>query len=366
MEHLKEQRDPTEIVEVNKAVIPPGALEDTRSEEEKAKDFKAEEVATFGPVNWQPKRFEDVNTFPVRNQDGSGSCVAATLALMLGIENFLEEGKYIEFSFKDIYDRRSNKPQAGMIGVDALDIGRKHGASLNALMPSDNQSEEEIAKVERRISDEQISQIFKSKSYVQLPFDIEKIAWTIESGRRNGVGKPIMTWFQFPYSEWNAVPTVTGGNDNLVRHSVTAVDYGILNGVKGIFIQDSWGLHSSTVNGLRFISEDYINKRMIFCAYNIDLSNNWRDGQPTTPKPTYNFTRNLEYGMMGDPDVKALQGILAYEGLFTSNPDYHKGNYLEITGKAVLAFQEKYGISPTSANHCGPLTRQKLNELYGN
>lgn len=363
MSHL-EGHDPTDIVEVNKLNLFPGALEDTRTPEEKAKDWKANEVATFGPVNWVEKRFEDIKTFPVRNQDGSGSCVAATSSLMLGIENYLEEEKYIEFSFKDIYDRRSNKPSAGMIGVDALNILRDYGATLNALMPSDNQSEAEIADVNREESDEQIAHIFRSKNYVQLPFDIEKIAWTIESGRKNGVGKPIMTWYAFPLNEWNAVPTVTSGNENIVRHSVTAVDYGILNGVKGLFTQDSWGLHSSTVNGLRFISENYIRNRMIFCAYNIDLSNNWRDGIPTVPKPKYTFTKNLAYGMMNDPDVKALQGILAYEGFFSSNPEHQTGNYFEITARAVEKFQIKYKISPTAPNNVGPKTLEALRIHY--
>jgi hypothetical protein len=67
-----------------------GCLEDTRSEEAKAKDWH-KDLAMAGPVNWVEKSFEDIAKFPIRNQDGSYSCVAQTLALIMGIENFLEE-----------------------------------------------------------------------------------------------------------------------------------------------------------------------------------------------------------------------------------------------------------------------------------
>ncbi len=217
-----------------------GCLPDTRTNEEKAKDWH-KDLAMSGVVNWVEKDFDDIKTFPLKNQDGSGSCVAQTLSLMLGIENYLEEGKYIEFSAKDIYTKSSNKDTMGMVGVEALEIVRKYGCTLEALIPSNEQSESQINDIKRSLSDIEIAKIFKIKDYWQLPFSLEQIATIMESGRKNGVAKPLMVWFMFPRKEWTAIPELSNSKYDVVHHSVTAVDYGMLNGVKGIFIQDSWG-----------------------------------------------------------------------------------------------------------------------------
>ena len=217
-----------------------GCLPDTRTNEEKAKDWH-KQLATGISLNWIEKNFDEVSRFPVRDQDGSGSCVAQTLALILGIENFLEEGRFVEFSAKDIYTRRSNKDTMGMMGVEALEIVRKYGCTLEAHIPSQKQNEVEMNSIDRKISDEEIAKIFRIKDYYQLPFILDQIATIMESGRKNGVAKPLMVWFMFPRKEWTAIPELSGSNYDMVHHSVTAVDYGMLNGVKGIFIQDSWG-----------------------------------------------------------------------------------------------------------------------------
>jgi len=276
-----------------------GCLEDTRLEEEKNKDWV--KILAEGAVEWNTKGFEDVKTFPVRNQDGSSSCVAQSLALMMGIENYFEEEKFIEFSAKDIYTRRTNQG-GGMWGIDAFNIAKKHGATLEVLIPSQNQTEAQINQIQRNTSDEEIGKIFTIKDYYQLPFSLNQIAQIMEN-RRNGYAKPVMVWFRFPRAEWNSIPQMTNSSHDIVHHSVVAVDYGILNGKRGLFIQDSWGLHSSTTNGLRFISEDYM-PRMTFCAYMNDKPNNWQ-GSPEK----FVFNRVLRKGMRGE-DVKELQKLL--------------------------------------------------------
>lgn len=299
-----------------------GCLPDTRTIEERAKDYKKDTVM-FGPVNWVPKTFDEIPKFPVRNQDGSGTCVMQTGALICGIENFLEEGKFIEFSV-DLYNFKTTAG-AGMVGVEALDLLKKKGLTLEVLIPSMNMGESEIAKLKRSISDDEIAKIFRLKDYWQLPFSVDNIATTMENGRKNIVAKPIMVWFQFPRAEWDSKPQVSSSNYDIVRHSVTARDYGIVDGKKGIFIQDSWGLHSTTVNGLRFISEDYLKERMIFCAYVNDLPNNWQENQSSDTI----IKRILRIGSKGD-DVKELQKLLnlSQDGIFGKN-----------TEKAVKIFQ---------------------------
>ena len=303
-----------------------GCLPDTRTNEEKAKDWH-KELATGISLSWIEKNFDEVSRFPVRDQDGSGSCVSQTLALILGIENFLEEGRFVEFSAKDIYTRRSNKDTMGMMGVEALEIVRKYGCTLEALIPSQKQNEVEMNSIDRKISDEEIAKIFKIKDYYQLPFILYQIATIMESGRKNGVAKPLMVWFMFPRKEWTAIPELSKSNYDIVHHSVTAIDYGILNGKKGLFIQDSWGLHNSTEGGLRFISEDYL-KRMTFCAYVNDLPNNHHEETQSI------FTRILRYGSRGE-DVKNLQKLLSL------NAD---GIFGRQTERAVKNFQKENGL----------------------
>jgi len=303
-----------------------GCLPDTRSEEAKAKDY-VKDVAMFGPVVWQPKNFRDIKVFPVRNQDGSGTCVMQTCDLMCGIENFLEEGKFIEFS-ADLYNFRDNRDSAGMIGVNALQLLKDVGLTLEVLIPSMNMGESQIATLKRKVSDQEIAKIFRIKDYWQLPFSVDAIATIMENGRKDGVAKPVMVWFQFPRIEWDAKPQLSSNREDIVRHSVTAIDYGMVDGKKGLFIQDSWGLHSSTENGLRFISENYVNDRMIFCAYVNDKLNNWQELPNTIIK------RTLRIGMRGD-DVKELQGLLKVnvDGIFGRK-----------TQLAVIAFQVEHGL----------------------
>ena len=320
-----------------------GALEDTRPEESKAKDWH-KDVAMATPIEWKVKDFSDIKTFPVRNQDGSGSCVAQALALILGIENFLEEGRFIEFSAKDIYTRRSNQGTMGMIGVEALDIARKYGSTLEVLIPSQNMGESEINKIVRNVSDEEIGEIFRIKDFWQVPFNVDKIAQIMENGRKDGVAKPLMTWFQFPRTEWTSKPNLTPVTTDRVHHSVTGIDYGIMDGKKGIFIQDSWGLHSSTVNGLRFISENYLKDRMTFCAYVNDLGNDWQDMPQTTIK------RVLRRGMTGE-DVKELQTLLGITA---------DGQFGKATEKSVKIFQLDHGLKVDGI--VGPVTLKKLLE----
>src|SRR3990167_10850265 len=114
-----------------------GAQIDVRSETEKSKDFKFNEiVAAVNPVNWVEKTQSDWRKFPIFNQDGSGSCVAQTEAKELGVMRFLKDGIYVHFSATDIYQQRSNKPAGGMGAIDARSIVKNSGATLEVLAPS--------------------------------------------------------------------------------------------------------------------------------------------------------------------------------------------------------------------------------------
>ena len=86
-------------------------------------------------------------------------------------------------------------------------------------------------------------------------------------------------------------------------------------------------------------------------------------------KPHYYFGKVLKIGMVREPDVVALQNVLKYENLFPANQS-STGNYLEVTRRAVEAFQRKYQVADVveldqvRGNTVGLKTLALLNKLY--
>lgn len=340
-----------------------GALPDTRPASQKEKDYQLREiVAGVNPVNWTEKPQDQWRSFPIFNQDGSGSCVAQTMAKLLGILYWLKNKTYVHFSATHIYQRRANKPASGMAGVDAFTIAQK-GVTLEQLVPSQDMTDGQMdaAIIEQYKQD--VGTVFKIPNYVNLPLrDIETVASTIQTTQ-----KGVMVWFYFTIDEWTPTPEIRNPNldqyaPNVVRHSVTATDFTLVNGKKCLIIEDSWGT-SYGLAGRRVITEDFFKARNFFTAYPIAFV--FDEPQPT--KPHYTFNVNLSFGMT-HPDVRELQKCLAYEGLFPQNvsgSDY----FGAITLKAVQQFQVKYAIAGPGLpgyGSVGPKTRSKLNELFGN
>jgi hypothetical protein len=343
----------------------PGAIDDYRTDEEKAKDYEFKEiVASFAPVNWTEKSVDQWRRFPTRDQDGSGSCVAQTMAKMLGILSTLNNDEFIEFSASYIYQRRQNKTWGngeGMWGTDAFEIVRKNGATLEVLMPSQSLNEREINRVPESERDGMVAEVYKLGNYVSYrpKLDFEAIASTIQH-----TGKPVMVWFMFNYSEWTDVPVVQTTNPTL-HHSVTAVDVTLYQGKKALIIEDSWG-EDYGLEGRRVITEDFFKARNTFAAYPI----NFKTSADPSTQPTVEYTFGVTL-RLGDtsPDLVALQNALKYEGLFPTNVG-SSGYYGNITAKAVLAFQKKHNVASDSeldalaGRIVGPKTIAKLNELY--
>lgn len=341
-----------------------GAIDDNRLIEEKLRDFKVEEaIATFTPVEWKEKPESEWRRFSIRNQDGSGSCVAQTAAKMLGIENFLEEGRFIDFSARDIYAQRINLGSPGMVGYDVMDIIKKKGATFEEFMPSQNLNEVKMDKAnDRKESDKRIAQVFRTNGYIQLPInDIDKLASIIATG------KGIMTWYRFGSGEWTDIPEVKDNNPQN-HHSVIGIDYFLWKGKKCILIEDSWGEFYG-LNGQRIITEDFLKQRCTYNAYLLSKSNKDIDSE----KPKYEFKNGLKFSeiFIVNEEVKWLQKCLKYDGVFPKNIDI-TGYYGAITAKAIYDFQKKYSVASQQeldsivpkGGIVGPKTLKMLNELY--
>ena len=87
-----------------------------------------------------------------------------------------------------------------------------------------------------------------------------------------------------------------------------------------------------------------------------------QSGQSSPIQSTKNFTRDLSFGISGD-DVKYLQEILIQESLLSAG--LNSGYFGQLTQRAVIEFQKKYGVSP-ALGFVGPKTKSKLTELYPN
>lgn len=343
-----------------------GAILDTRTELEKSKDFKFEEiVAKTAIVSWSEKPQEAWRKFPIFSQNGSGSCVAQTLSKLMGIMYWLKNGVYVHFSSAHIYQRRSNKPSAGMSGIEVFQIGQQ-GVTLEELAPSQNMTDAQMDAVEVQDYKQKVGEIFKLGNYIVLPVsDIETVASVIQT-----TGKGVMIWTFWEYDEWTTVPYLKYPELLLSNatgvHSTASVDFTMYDGEKAIIIDDSWG-SSYGKAGQRVIKESFFKKRNIFAAYPM----NFKFDAITIQKPVHTFTKTLVFSPVFkvDNDVKALQDILKFESLFPTNTD-STGYYGALTSKAVMAFQKKYQIAndviinELAGKQVGPATIKKLNELY--
>lgn len=346
-----------------------GVAIDPRTEEEKTKDYTAEELASASPVSWIEKSQEIWRKFSVRDQDGSSTCMAQAGAKILGIENYLEVNNFIDFSAKDVYERRANKPGEGMWLQDLLQILSSYGITTEERLPSQKMNENQInTSFIRTTEDLAIAQKYKAGGYITLFYnDIDQIADYILN---KGKGVVLMIFADF--NEWTDIPTIK--NPNLtkeyapIRHGIAAVDAFLYKGEKALLIDDSWGKFYG-LNGQRIITESWLKQRCYGAGVLKNLKNTWQEDKPKPNKPKYTFAKSLVYGMRKDKDVVALQNILKFEQLFPQDTD-STGNYLSCTANSVKKFQIKYGILDFAKENnvrkirVGTKTIKLLNKLY--
>ena len=335
-----------------------GVLPDDRTRREKNKDYLFKEiVASADPVSWQER---EPRHFPIRNQNGSSACVAFSAAKMLGVLQYANKGgRFVEFSPAFLYQKRANRnigDGEGMASYDTWRLLRERGMTLDPLMPSDNLTEEAINAIEEREVYRDVADLFKVDNYVTYTAkkDFDAIAGTILK-----TGKGVMTWFKFDSNEWTTVPRIKT-DDPSYHHSVCAVDAVVYKGEECIVIDDSWGTMFGAA-GQRYITREFFENRNTYAAYPLSF----KVVEDSVERPHYTFKYTMRMGMQ-NVDVKVMQDILKYEGLFPANVE-STGYYGEITRKAVLAYQTKYQVaSPDEIRQvngevCGPKTIAHLN-----
>ncbi len=303
-------------------LIMTGVILDPRSEEEKAQDYTLAELALgiADPVVWKEKLPAQWRSYSIRNQAGSSSCVAQSVAKMM------EVNSGVVTSAHPIYRRRSNYSEQGMWLQQALAIMKNNGTTTEALDVSQNIGETDMNR------DITVETPLKAPAYVKVGFDIDSIARAIESY------KSVCVTIYGQIKNWSNIPTYDPTLPIDFGHGICAVDYFLFGGKKYILIDDSWGTwtlnHIALGNGgQRLLSEDFI-KNCVRDAGTIIPA-------PTiTPgKPVHIFSKVLIFGMINDPEVKVLQDCLTYFGYFPADTQYHSGNYLQMTARAVKKWQ---------------------------
>ena len=320
------------------------------------RNYHTEEIfKSYPSPNWIEKKPSEWRRFePIRNQSTSSSCVAHSLALALGIENYLEEGRFEVLSARFIYARGYvAETGGGMYYLQALEIARKEGTCLEQQMPSLGLDENAM----RRRDDETpnvrwVAQIYKANSYIFLPLDIDVIAGIIEQTK-----KGILLGTRFNSGGFSK-PEVVLDKNGIYGHAVTATDYTLYNGKRALIFQNSWGRDNWGINGLGIITEEQFKNGVVLAAYLIDFR--YEPQKTNKPKMVIN-ANSLKIGDRGSEVVK-LQIGLQWLGYFPAKQEC-TGYYGGLTRQAVREFQKNYGLQVTGIADLN--TIEKFNEIFG-
>jgi hypothetical protein len=341
-----------------------GVIEDPRPDVEKSKDWKASDLFGAPAPVWIEKGKDGwTKPYLIRNQDGSSQCMAFAGAKQLGVNEKIENGSFVNLSPTFIY-RKRNHGGLGMWMQDLLSIMVNHGSPKDEWFPCDNLNEAQI-ELAPTPSPEVVKEAlkYKGKGYAQTPeFNIDRIAQAIDIAGSSVIiiRCNIKEWTPFPFVDLSIRDWI----DWDVNHGILATEYGLINGVKYLKIEDSWGSFYGK-NGERWLSEDFISKRMFGGGYVIDQEN-----LPVTQK--FYFSKDLKKDMVSE-DVKNLQRVLILEGCMTiAEANTGWSIFGNKTFNAVIRLQEKYAkeiLHPVGltkgTGYVGTATRNFLNKKWG-
>ena len=210
-----------------------GARVDTRTTEEKARDWQARELFAFGLPTFRTVQENQWKKYQVRNQDGSGSCVANSQAKLAEVMHFLKKGEKVKYSHAPVYQRRANKPAAGMGYPDAPKLQVQIGTCRETDMPSENMTDTQLDALTLPANYESMNDEARPHAYVAVQMTFNDVAYYVE---QHGA---CIIWIVSDYANWNKdIPSVGGKANGEVRHSICAVDAVTLNGKKYIVIDN--------------------------------------------------------------------------------------------------------------------------------
>lgn len=341
-----------------------GVVEDTRSQEEKDKDYQTEEIVAMGVTENVFRSISDITQirhYNLRNQGQGNSCMANGGAKVLEAIYTTFTGKKVKLSSNPVYKSRSNKPNAGMVLGNLMDILKTVNTCEYSLSPSDNLTDEQIDNLELPSNFESINNISVPTGYSYPKQDFYYIAGLIQ---KFGA---VIGMCRCTYQEWcRSIPKANPNSKftGEVGHGWAFTDRILFKNTEFLVMEDSWGfLHNYddnsiltkeeidwlSSNGIRLITKEFFDSNII----GVGLMTNFYFDTPDMDRikliekdavKNIVFTNPLSYGKSSS-GIKDLQTFLQYTGDMPILQDKYgnilenTGNYFEITRKAVLKFQ---------------------------
>lgn len=319
--------------------------------------------AAIKPFDWQ-EGFDIEQklgrALPSKDQGVSLSCGGQMISYYVEVLEALETGTFEPRSAKHPYSQIYVPPSGGAFMRDVFTLPIKQGIAEERLCPSYENGQAPSEAFMRRNQDitpqaRENAAIFKSTGYANVnPMDIDAVAQAIRDN--NGVGILFRATNNGTWLSPNPVPPETPAAATWGHFTYEGKAL-LVNGVKRIFLKQSWGDKAGIKGWQSFGEEWFANGHVLEC-------------RTLYRKPGFKhtFAVNLTY-RMENPEVKALQQALKEYGTYSYATA--TGYYGNITADAVMQFQIKAGVlSPQEAHelkgwNVGPKTRAKLNELYG-
>ncbi len=329
--------------------------------------YRHDEIAgAFQPAVWKEKDpTTGFVTYPKRNQGGQSDCVCYAIAKQLAIDELSENGAWRELSPRSLYPYVV-VPGGGSSSIAASKLAVKQGMTLEHLLPTDGLSEADAEVDKGYVTDaKQIALVYKPNSYIEAAADFETIASILQGYQMQGIKKGVtITVIGYNNGSWLSQfpkPPASASQPGLWYHRVTVTDFGLVNGVKHLAIDNSWG-ESAGNKGQQLLSIDY--QPFIYGAiYTLNQQDNWQQmGISQVEMPKHVWSVDLTLGATG-ADVTALQTALQSLGMFPiSSVVKPTGYYGGITRSAVIVFQQSFALTATGI--CDAPTRGKLNEIF--
>ena len=288
-----------------------------------------------------------------KDQNGSFSCGGQAFSYLGEVLEAIATGTYeprsAKFSYSQVF-----YPGGGSTARDNADIAIKQGWPREVILSSYDMGVPPSEYFMTRFQDItlpvlQDASLAKGLVYADVSPNIDTVAQAIRDnygaillvqGSNNGTWESIYPKPPIK-TEW--------------RHFLYAGKAVMLNGKKYIVVKNSWG--NVGVDGWQWLGEEWFGgavQQVTTMVFKTEVV--------IPPAFRHNFKTNLTFGE-NNGEVKALQQALYIEKCFPDGVPF-TGYFGNITANANLKFQLKYGITPTSANNCGPKTRAKLNEIF--
>ena len=289
-----------------------GAIADPKDD----RDFIYDDIAMGAPsVDWE--KGYDVEkdlkiTVPIKNQDGSSSCVGQAWAYYIAIMNALEVGKHIEVSAKAFYSQ-FHLPGGGAYlrdgGKLAVNWGALTETSVPSYMPGDKAPTESFITdkswLTPKASEE--AETLQAKEYrtIQAKSNMEMFAVAIRDNKGvvGGVyGSNNNTWGTYE-------PKPPKAGEDLWGHALYFGKYGIDNRGKYIATPNSWGRRGGNMtnyqDGWQKLREDYFTTGNMFNPWTVIDKPNF-----STSKETMKIVDKNEKKIVIEAEGAGRKGVI--------------------------------------------------------